>query len=200
MAHKYIGGRVAMVKLGFIGEGANEKSVLESNGFRSLLNELNLAFVEKVIDAKGGGNLLPKYLQDQVEQLQKEGATHILILADKEDAPCITSVKARIDPDGNHIVIIAVKAIEAWFLADHAAMSAYLKSRFICENPEEFLKPFDYVRELRWDRTGRGLNHKKQLCSHLLLNGFSLQNAASHPNCPSATYFLEKLKSLAGIG
>ena len=188
-----------MVKLGFIGEGANEKTVLESDSFRAILNELELEFVENVIDAKGGGNLLPKYLEDQVDKLQEEGATHILILADKEDALCITAVKSRIDPEGNFIVVIAVKAIEAWFLADNTAMSAYLKSRFICDNPEEFEKPFEHIRQLRWEWRERGLNHKKQLCSHMLLNGFSIQNAAAHPNCPSAKYFIEKLKSLVEV-
>lgn len=186
-----------MVKLGFIGEGANEKTVLESANFRALLNKLGLGFIENVIDAEGGGNLLPKHLEDQIDSLKKEGATDILILTDQEDAPCISSVKSRIDPDGNHIVVIAVRAIEAWFLADNNAMSAYLKSRFICKNPEEFIRPFDQIKKLRWEKRGRGLNHKKLLCSHMLLNGFSIQNAANHPNCPSAKYFLNKLKSLA---
>jgi len=186
-----------MVKLGFIGEGDNEKSILESDDLRKILGELNLEYVERVVNAKGGGNLLPKYLEDQVDSLKKDGATQILILADQEDASSITSVKERIDPDGNHIVIISVKAIEAWFLADSKTMSAYLKARYRCENPEEYLKPFEYIKELRWQYRGVGLNHKKQLCSRMLINGFSIQNAATHPNCPSAKYFLEKLKSLS---
>jgi hypothetical protein len=32
----------------------------------------------------------------------------------------------------------------------------------------------------------------------MLYSGFSLESAAAHPNCPSAKYFLQKLKSLAG--
>ena len=186
-----------MVKLGFIGEGANEKTVLESENFRSLLDQLGLDFVKNVIDAKGGGNLLPKYLEDQIDSLKKEGATHILILADQEDAPCITSVKSRIDPDGRHIVVIAVKAIEAWFLADAATISAYLKFKFECEKPEEIQKPFDHIRQVKLEQTGRGVNHKKQLCSRILQSGFSIEAAAAHPNCPSAKYFFGKLKSLA---
>lgn len=197
MADQYSRRWDSMVKLGCICEGANEKTILESEGFRLLLTELGIDFLGNVIDAKGNGNLLPKYLDDQIDSLKSQGATHILILADQEDEPCITSVKSRIDPEGNHIVIIAVKTIEAWFLADSAAMSAYLKSRFICENPEDFSRPYDHIRKLKWERTGRGLNHKKQLCSRVIQCGFSIENAAAHPNCPSAKYFLEKLKSLA---
>ncbi|MFQ5447958.1 MAG: hypothetical protein ACE5FF_13600 [Saprospiraceae bacterium] len=153
--------------------------------------------MENVIDAGGGGNLLPKYLEDQIDTLRGHGATHILILTDQEDAPCITSVKSRIDPEGKHLVIIAVKAIEAWFLADSATISSYLKFNFHCEFPEKILKPLDHIKQAKLERTGRGVNHKKQLCSRMLLNGFSIENAAAHPNCPSAKYFLEKIKSLA---
>lgn len=186
-----------MVKLGFIGEGANEKTVLESANFTALLSKLGLEFVENVIDAKGGGNLLPEYLEDQIEKLQEKGATHIVILTDQEDASCITSVKSRVDPEENHVVIIAVKAIEAWFLADTAAIAAYLKFNYKCERPEEILKPFNHIRQIRLEKAGRGVNHKKQLCSRILQSGFSIENAANHPNCPSAKYFIEKLKSLA---
>lgn len=188
-----------MVKLGFIGEGANEKTILESKNFRTFLKELNFEFVENVIDAKGGGNLLPKYLEDQVEKLQEKGATHILILADQEDAPCITSVKLRIDPDENHIIVVAVKAIEAWFLADLNAISKYLSFKYECKKPEDILKPFEHIKQIKLEKTGRGVNHKKQLCSRMLQSGFSVQNAAAHPNCPSAKYFINKIKSLAEI-
>jgi hypothetical protein len=186
-----------MVKLGFIGEGANEKTILESAGFRSLLSGFGLEFVGNVIDASGGGNLLPKYLEDQINSLKEYGATHILILADQEDEPCITSVKSRIDPDGEYIIVIAVKAIEAWFLADSTSISSYLRFNYQCDLPEEILKPFAHIKQIKLERTGRGVNHKMQLCSRMLQCGFSIENAATHPNCPSASYFLKKLKSLA---
>lgn len=187
-----------MVKLGFIVEGDNEKAILQSSRFRDLLNTLAVGFVDEVINAKGSGNLLPEYLADQVNALQTLGATHILILTDQEDAPCISSVKWRIDPENKHLVVIAVKAIEAWFLADTAAISAYMKvPDFFCEHPERIFQPFQFIKKEKFERTGRGVNDKKQLCSRMLLSGFSLQNAAAHPYCPSARYFLEKLKTLA---
>lgn len=185
-----------MVKLGFIVEGASEKTILKSSMFRSLLAKLGLDFVENIIDATGGGNLLPKHLEDQVALLKMAGATRILLLTDQEDAPCISSIKARINPDGVHIVIIAVKAIEAWLLADTAAISTYMKQNFQCEKPEIIDKPFQFIKAEKLRLTGRGVNDKGQLCSRMLASGFSLEAAAAHPNCPSAKYFLDKLKSL----
>lgn len=186
-----------MVTLGFIGEGSNEKTVLESPSFRALLDRMGLNYLPYAIDAKGGGNLLPEYMDDQIIRMREEGATRIIILADQEDSPCITSVKNRIDPTGQHMVVIAVKAIEAWFLADTSAISTYFGMNFSCENPEAIDKPFIFIKEQKLKLTGRGVDRKKQLCSRILASGFSLEAAAAHPNCPSAKYFLDKLTALS---
>lgn len=44
---------------------------------------------------------------------------------------------------------------------------------------------------------GRGVGDKKILARHILRNDFSFEAAASHPNCTSAKYFIDKLKSIA---
>lgn len=188
---------VAVVKLGFIVEGASEKAILKSSMFRSLMERLGLAYVENIIDAKGGGKLLPQHLEDQIRALKADGATQILILTDQEDAPCMTAVKERINPGGTHIVVIAVKAIEAWLLADSKAVSTYFGQKFNCENPESYDKPFQHLKEEKLKLTNRGVSDKGQLCSRILASGFSLESAATHPNCPSAKYFLDKLTALS---
>jgi hypothetical protein len=185
-----------MVTLGFIGEGSNEKTVLESPSFRALLDRMGFDYLPYALDAKGGGNLLPKYLEDQIARMYEEGATRIIILADQEDNPCITSVKNRIDPENQQVVVVAVKAIESWFLADTKAISTYFGRSFVCEHPESIQKPFIFIKEQKLKLTGRGVDRKKQLCSRILASGFSLEAAAAHPNCPSAKYFLDKLCSL----
>lgn len=199
MADEYPWRWVAVVKLGFIVEGASEKAILKSNMFKSLMQGLGLAYVEHIIDAKGGGNLLPQYLEDQIASLQTEGATRILILTDQEDATCITSVKERINPEGNHIIVVAVKAIEAWMLADSKAVSNYFGKNFKCDNPESFEKPFQHIKTEKLKLTNRGVSDKGQLCSRILASGFSLEAAAAHPHCPSAKYFLDKLKALSSL-
>ena len=45
---------------------------------------------------------------------------------------------------------------------------------------------------------GKGFGGSKpRLAMKMKSNGFSIQNAAAHPNCPSALYFLNKLKLIA---
>jgi len=182
-----------MVKLGFIGEGITERKILESDNFRALLDELELDYVENVIDAKGSGNLIPDKLSSLVKILEDSGANQIIILTDLENMPCITTAKERVKASENHIIIIAVKTIEAWFLADSDAMSTYFKQKYHCEFPEIIDRPFDYIKEEGKQLTGRGVGSKRLFCSRILRSGFSVQNASKHPNCPSATYFIRRL-------
>ena len=49
-----------MVKVGFIVEGESEKLVVESPMFQQWLHDHDCTLVTPVIDAKGGGNLLPQ--------------------------------------------------------------------------------------------------------------------------------------------
>ena len=184
-----------MVSLGFIVEGFTEKMIIRSKKFLALLQRLNLTFID-VIDVEGGGNLLPENLGDSIELLMKNGAEQIFILTDLEDAPSIISIKDRIDPDRDYTVIIAVKTIEAWYLADTSSISNFIGSNLRCENPEELENPFKYIKGENIRLTGRGVKSKRLLCSRILKSGFSIENAAAHPNCPSAKYFLEKLRSL----
>ncbi len=197
MADQYPWRWATLVKLGFIVEGASEKAILSSPMFRSILTKIGLGFIDNIIDAKGNGKLLPKLIKGHVAYLISQGATQILILTDQEDAPCISSVKDRINPESEHVVIVAVKAIEAWLLADSKAISTYFGTKFHCESPESFDKPFQHIKEEKLRLTNRGVNDKGQLCSRILASGFSLESAAAHPNCPSAKYFLDKLTALS---
>ena len=186
-----------MVKLGLIGEGDTEKRIMESEPFRKLLKENKIDFIKDVVNGKGNGNLIPKKLSSFEKILNDKGATHILILADKESAPCITEAKNNIDPDGNNMVIIANRQIENWFLADSKCMSSFFQNQYVCDNPEEVENPFELIKEKRIELKGRGIGNKRTLGRRMLQSGFSVQNAAAHPNCPSAKYFLGKLKSLS---
>ena len=48
------------IKVGFIVEGGSEKIIVESPQFGELLNTNGYELVTPVIDAEGGGNLLPQ--------------------------------------------------------------------------------------------------------------------------------------------
>ena len=188
-----------MVKLGFIGEGAVEKRILESPPFRDYLRSVNIDFVADVIDAEGKDNLPPVKIDKYSRILEDKGATKIIILTDLDDHACITSKKEDIRPTGNHIVIVSVKEIEAWFLADEIAVKLFLKdNHYSIENPEQIANPFEKIRQLRIEKIGRGIGSKVLLAKQMIGNhNFSILRAAQHPNCASAKYFIEKINGFS---
>ncbi|WP_026994718.1 hypothetical protein [Flectobacillus major] len=108
----------------------------------------------------------------------------------------------RITESENQIIIVAVKQIESWFLSDCATMNMIFQGDFSFEYPENEDVPFETIRSKYLEKFNRGLvgrNEKKKLAQKMLNAGFSIQNAANHTNCPSANYFLTKLKQCASI-
>ncbi len=184
-----------MVKLGFICEGETEKTIVESEKFKSLLSNLNLELVG-AIDATGGGNQLPKNILPFHNALIGLNAEKIFILTDREKDPCITEVKNRIENNLGHQIIVSVEAIESWYLADDVTLSAIFRKNFHCDSPESTpSKPFDYLRS-ELNKSGiQGLSSSKiKFTKRMLQYGFDVANAAVHPECKSAKYFLNKLK------
>ena len=188
-----------MVKLGFIGEGAVEKIILESSQFQEYLHSQKIDFVKDVIDANGNGNLLPHNIEAHSQILKDKGATNIIILTDLDEDQCITLTKERINPSDYHSVVVSIKEIEAWFLADEEAMKKLLKDDgHSIENPETVQEPFERIRSLRMEKIGRGIGTKVILANQMIYkNNFSVLGAAAHLNCASARYFIQKINDIS---
>lgn len=180
-----------MVKVGFIVEGSYEKIIIESEAFKNFLHRNGFELVEPVVDAKGAGNLLPRNIEPFIGVLEANGAERLYILTDSDGLP-VEDVKERINHAKITAYFIAVKAIEAWFLADTQAMRKFLDIRdFTGEDfPEETPElPWERIKEIV-EETGsvkrRGKN-KVAFARKMITDwGFSIENAATHPNCPSA--------------
>lgn len=186
-----------MTKIGFICEGRTEQILLQSNTFGKLLTSFNLESLP-VIDAGGSGNLLPHNIQGYISRLEKEGAQAIIILTDLDEDICITETKKRISARKQDIVVIAVKKIEAWFLACSPAMQQLLSQPgFNFDNPENEKDPFETINDLLIKHKGRGIGKKTagkiKLATRMMEMGFELSSAAAHTGCPSAKYLLGKL-------
>ena len=186
-----------MVKIGFICEGDTEQILLLSDSFQQYLSSINLLAVN-VINACGSGNLLPHNIGGYLESLEKTGAEVVVILTDLDDDICITRTKERIKSREQDVIIIAVKKIEAWFLANDIAMRSLLRNGlFSYTNPEGTLNPFETINSLMLEYTGRGIGRtssgKIKLVKRLIDLGFDLRHSASHPQCYSVKYFLSKL-------
>lgn len=188
-----------MVKIGFICEGETEKLIIESVAFKTFLVKSGLQLI-LAIDAEGNGNLLPHNIEKFQAILEDAGCDKIFILTDLDKDSCITLTKQRISAREKDIIIVAVKQIEAWFLSDSQTLSGLFKTKFQFEFPEKENEPYDTLNTLFINNTGRG-NGKKdnggkiKTARKMLINGFSLTNAANHQNCLSAQYFIQKLQS-----
>jgi hypothetical protein len=182
-----------MVKIGFICEGETEKIIVDSVNFKNILTLHNLQLVN-AIDATGNGNLLPKNIIPFIESLKDDGAEKIFILTDLDEDVCITKTKERINAPETVIVIISVKQIEAWFLADSISLSKVFAKEFHYDFPEDENYPREKLREIFMNETGRGFGDgKPRFAKWMVKEGFSVSNAANHPNCNSAKYLMDKI-------
>ncbi|TWC16206.1 MULTISPECIES: DUF4276 family protein [unclassified Pseudomonas] len=178
-----------MVKVGFIVEGDSEKIVIESADFRALLLENDFELVNPVVNAKGGGNLLPQNIDAYLTRLDQQAVDRIVVLTDLEDEESVDVVRARVSNDRIDITFVAVKALEGWFLADSSAIRKWLDVHHFDEpQPEQTLnKPWDRLKEISNELGKRGPGNKTAFAKKMVKHyGFSIRQAASHPECPSA--------------
>lgn len=180
-------------------EGACEKIILKATEFKAYLQSKGIEQVGDVIDMDGKGNLKSssQRMITQVQLLRDSGAVYVVILRDMDNAKSFSAVKNEVYQAEDTEVCIAVQELEAWFLADSNTLSTLFQTSFTCDLPETIINPFELLVALRKQYTGRGIGDKKVFARTMLVNGFTIENAAKHPNCPSASYFLTKLQTLA---
>jgi hypothetical protein len=191
-----------MVKVGFLVEGDTEKKIISSDKFREFCFQNSIEIVGGALPPKGYRGkdrfVNAETVSGFIEILKDQGAEHIIVIRDLEDLDCI--VKAREEIKSDEVVkIIVVKAIESWFVADSNTLTAYFEQDFHHDSPESIDNPFDYLKNKNKEIRNRGINDKLIFAGNMLRLGFSIENAANHPNCPSARYFINKLQSLSKI-
>ena len=149
-------------KIGFIVEGGSEKIIIESPQFRAFLNKHGYELVTPVIDAEGGGNLLPQNIEEFISRLEQKQVDAIYVLTDLEDELHIETVRKRVRHTKVTFAFIAVKALEAWYLADTCAMNTWLGTQDFYEpQPEKTVnKPWDRLKEIAAENGKRGPGQK----------------------------------------
>lgn len=182
-----------MVKLGIICEGESEKIIFESPGFNMLMDSYQIDVVDVVVagsKTQYRADFLPKHRQILLDK----GAERILALVDLDDDQCITLTKQTVPSFDDQTVVVAVREFENWYLADTVAMGTFTGNDQPVEKPEGHVEPLDEIIRLYGKRFPKS---KPRLANNMKRCGFSIERAASHPNCPSARYFLTKLQTLA---
>lgn len=175
-------------RVGFIVEGGSERIIVESEKFQTMLLKNGYDLVTPVIDAEGGGNLLPQNIEVFINRLSQEEVEHIFVLTDLEEELSVDFVRDRIAHESIQFSFIAVKALEAWYLADSTAMNKWLKiSDFHEAHPEQTQgKPWDRLKEIAIERGKRGPGNKISFAKKIIKQfGFSVEEAAKHQNCQS---------------
>lgn len=178
-----------MVRVGFIVEGDSEQIVISSPLFQTFLTRQNHQLVTPVINAKGGGNLLPQNIEVFLSRLKKQDVDKIIVVTDLEGEASADAVRERIGHEEVDVIFVAVKALEAWYLADTEAMRSWLKDEdFFEAQPEQTVDmPWNRLVEvaklLKTQGPGSKTSFAKKIVKH---HHFSIENAANHPDCQSA--------------
>ena len=165
--------------------------------------ECGLEILNEVVNAGGNGNMCARnieiYIQKLIVQAQPDKVVVLADLDPERCAPCISERKKIIGHKNIDLVVIARKAMESWFIADTQMMRKWLGDvNFYEDKPEDTkIMPWDYLKELGLKYKERGVGNKVR-CAHLFINqyGFEVKQAAKHPACPSARYFVDKLCAL----
>ena len=189
-----------MVKVLFIVEGKVEKIFIDHLHRNKWFERFGIQKVGPTIDAKGGGNLCPENIDDFIQQAKTHSPDKIVILTDLECDPCIEKTKKRLGDCTLCKIIIARKAIEAWFLADDDLLSKLSERKCThYETPENTSKmPFETFKVLaKRLALSRGPGSKVMFVKRVLREGFGIEKAAAHEQCGSAMYFVEAIR---GIG
>ena len=197
-----------MVKVGFLIEGDTERVIVQSEAFQDLCKSLGIEVIRSVFPPhkkERGKDIFknPEKIASFINILSDMGASVIFCIRDLEDLPNISIAKDEIASMDKRITkIIVVRKIESWFLADIVTIEKYFNNAVTSQFPEvqfpELLfKPDEKLKEVSVaTRNGKGIGDKLLFAKSLVRNGFSIQRAAAHPNCPSATYFLNKLSNI----
>lgn len=188
-------------KIAFIVEGATEKILIESEQFKNWIKSFKLELIEHIINAAGGGNLLPHKINDMITTLKNEGADHIFILTDLEREPTISIVKNRLKHSDVTDSFITIIALESWFLACPSAFGRWLNKDcdFYVEYPEDISsdKPFERIKALGLQEKNRGCRNKIILAKEMVQRcGFTFEEILKHPNCSSIKYMEKILKTI----
>jgi hypothetical protein len=192
------------VKIGFIVEGPSDAKVIRSEDFAALLASIGLELIDIIIPEgkthffhpNAELNVVKQKVDSYIKILEDKGAKKIFFLVDLDTEPCYSSVKSKIPHRAADSIIVCKKALEAWYLADTKLMSSLLRLKHYTEFPENIENPFEEIKNLLLEKTGSGVGDKKFLANRVVKLGFSITNAASHLQCLSAAYFLQKLNSL----
>ncbi|WP_255037378.1 hypothetical protein [Lacihabitans soyangensis] len=161
--------------------------------FNDFLKANNLEAIPTLFPVKGnmGKDVFKNIdkINSLIDILKEKGAEHIFVIRDLEDLECVVLARNEINSDSVQKIIVE-KTMESWFLADSEALQKVFSADDIkVEFPEKIENPFNALKQISKEKENRGISDKLIFAARMLSNGFSIENAAKHPNCDSAKYW-----------
>jgi hypothetical protein len=149
-------------RIGFIVEDKSDFDVLCE--FARKISRGNFAVKRSL--GHGCGRIIGK-CRAWAQELQRQGCS-VLVLACDLDEQVLSKLAASLRdalepcPIQRNIIVIPVREIEAWLLADHAAITRALrlkKALKLQANPEAVRRPKERLRDLVWERSGGSIHY-----------------------------------------
>lgn len=110
----------------------------------------------------GGCGELRRKAHSHIAEFSRQGATHFIICHDSDRSTpqdvrdkVIAAIKAKIPLDFDHMIVVPVQELEAWIIADEAAIHTAIPSLTInpVAKPEEINDPKEWL--IRQSQVGR---------------------------------------------
>jgi len=136
-------------------------------------------------------------------ELYRKGCTHLMLVCDLDDN-ALADLSARLtsalqgSPIVPRVVVIPVREIEAWLLADHEAMNAEFEFRPPLKphaNPEALLRPKERLGELIERRSGGRVRYQNSVHNRRIAEHATVANLR---RCPSFGGFYEFVRTELG--
>lgn len=155
-----------MSLLGVIAEGDSDVAVIQV-----LLQRVAGTPVRTRAAVADGCGRMQKHALPWSRQLYRQGCTHLMLVCDL-DENALSDLSARLTqalqgaPIERRVVVIPVRTIEAWLLADHEAMNAEFRFRPPLKrnaNPEGLLRPKERLGQLIEQRSGQRVRYNNRV-------------------------------------
>lgn len=178
------------IKLGVIAEDLSDVAVAEI-----LVQKLaRKSFQIKQFVGRGCGKIASK-CSSWADTLEKQGCTLLLVLHDLDERN-ETDLARKLanslhpSPIQRHVIVIPVKELEAWLLADHDAITRALKLKKAVgkvSNPQAVRRPKEKLRDLIYLKSEKRITYVNTIHNVKIAECLSIRNLTSR--CPSFVPF-----------
>jgi hypothetical protein len=136
--------------------------------------------VDKFV-GKGCGKIKGKCLA-WAKNLKIRGCNRLILLHDSDDnAPAALEAEINaalgVSPIERYVVVIAVRELEAWLLADHKGIktSMNLKAVKRIANPEAIRRPKEHLRDVIYRESGKKISYNNTVHNREIASACSLE-------------------------